>query len=104
MSERSYYPDIIRQLPEFEGQFEAYKLSAEKCDVLFASYPAGTKIDSHTHDSENVGIITKGSLLLTMDGKTDKITSGQWYRVPAGKEHAAEFEEETAEIEFWFRP
>lgn len=103
MSMQEYYPAIIRSLPEFEGQFEAYKLSADSCDVLFASYPAGTRIDAHTHDTENVGIITKGELLLTMDGKTEKIGVGQWYRVPSGKEHAAEFKEETAEIELWFR-
>ncbi|NKB35105.1 MAG: cupin domain-containing protein [Pseudomonadales bacterium] len=100
---RDYYPDIIKNLPDFDGQFEAYKLAADNCDVLFATYPAGTVIDSHTHATENVGVITKGELLLTMDGETKKIAAGDWYRVPAEKEHAAEFTEETAEIEFWFK-
>lgn len=103
MSLNSDYPDLIRNLPEFEGRFEAFKLEAKDCDVLFASYPAGTKIEPHSHDTENVGVITKGQLKLTMDGKTTIISAGEWYHVPAGAEHAAEFEDDTAEIEFWFR-
>ena len=103
MSLQDYYPDIIKSLPDFEGQFEAYRLAAENCDVLFASYPAGTVIEAHTHATENVGVITKGELLLTMDGETKIVGAGEWYHVPAEKEHAAEFRKETAEIEFWFK-
>ena len=99
----NYFPAQIRALPEFKGRFEAFKLEAKNCDVLFASYPAGTKIEAHQHDSENIGVLTRGELLLTMDGETQRIVAGDWYHVPANKEHAAEFTAETAEIEFWFR-
>ena len=71
---------------------------------FFASYPAGTVIASHRHDTENVGIITKGSLLLTMDDKKTRFHVDEWYHVPANAEHAAEFEDESSEIEFWFYP
>lgn len=37
-----------------------------------------------------------------MNGKVIKIRAGEWYHVPANTEHAAEFEIETDEIEFWF--
>lgn len=97
-----YYPDQICRLPKFGGQFDARKLAAENCDVLFASYPAGTVIEPHRHDTDNVGVITKGELLLTMDGETQTISAGEWYHVPAGNEHGAEFREDTCEIEFWF--
>ena len=97
-----YYPEQIRALPKFEGPFDAYKLAAEGCDVLFASYPAGISIDPHKHETDNVGIITRGELILTMDGKTERIAVGNWYHVPANKEHAARFEVETSEIELWF--
>ena len=102
MSLIEHYPDLIRQLPEYQGRFAAKKLSAEKCDVLFATYPAGTVIEPHAHETENVGIITRGELLLTMDGETQRISAGHWYHVPAHKEHAAEFPDDAAEIEFWF--
>jgi quercetin dioxygenase-like cupin family protein len=96
------YPDLIRQLPEFEGPFEAYQLDAKGCTVLLASYPAGTVITPHRHATDNVGIITRGELRLTMNGSTQVIGTGQWYHVPANAEHAAEFRVDTAEIEFWF--
>ncbi|MDP4487234.1 MULTISPECIES: cupin domain-containing protein [Pseudoalteromonas] len=96
------YPAKIKKLPLYDGRFDAYKLEAKDSDVLFASYPAGTEIPPHTHDTDNYGVITKGELILTMDGKTEKIGLGQWYHVPAHVEHSARFEVETDEIEFWF--
>ena len=98
------YPDKVKQLPLYDGRFDAYKLAAEGADVLFASYPAGTEIPAHTHDTDNHGVITKGELLLTMNGETTRIGVGQWYHVPAHVEHAARFDVETDEIEFWFKP
>ena len=98
----SNLPKLLRDLPKFAGPFDAHKLQAKGCDVLFASYPAGTVIHAHKHNTENVGIITKGSLLLTMAGKSTRFEVGEWYHVPANAEHAAEFEVESSEIEFWF--
>lgn len=103
MSLQDYYPAIIKNLPDFEGQFEAYQLEARNCDVLFATYPANTIIEAHSHPTENVGVITKGELLLTIAGETKRVSAGDWYHVPAETEHSAEFKKETAEIEFWFK-
>ena len=97
-----HFPDLIRQLPEFEGPFDDYRLSASGCDVLFASYPAGTSIDAHTHPTRNVGVITEGELILIVDGKEIRYGVGDWYRVDANEEHAARFDVATSEIEFWF--
>lgn len=96
------YPDKIKSLPLYDGQFDAYKLEAKGSDVLFASYPAGTRIPPHRHDTDNYGVITRGELLLTMNGETTRVSTGEWYHVPANVEHSAEFEVETDEIEFWF--
>jgi quercetin dioxygenase-like cupin family protein len=98
------YPDRIKQLPLFDGRFDAYKLVAQDSEVLFASYPAGTSIPPHTHDTDNYGVITRGELILTLKGERVRMGVGDWYHVPAHTEHAAEFEVETDEIEFWFRP
>lgn len=97
------YPDKIKQLPLYDGRFDAYRLAATDSDVLFASYPAGTQIPPHSHDTDNHGVITKGELILTIGGQTQKIGVGQWYHVPAHVEHAACFAVETDEIEFWFK-
>lgn len=96
------YPDRIKALPLYDGRFDAYKLAANVSDVLFASYPAGTEIPAHKHDTDNHGVITRGELILTMNGQTQRIKTGQWYHVPAHVEHSAKFEQATDEIEIWF--
>jgi quercetin dioxygenase-like cupin family protein len=98
----THFPKLLRNLPKFEGPFEAYKLEARNCNVLFASYPAGTTIPPHSHETENLGVITQGELILTLDGKESRYGPGDWYHVPATATHAARFESDTSEIEFWF--
>lgn len=98
------FPDHITSLPPFEGPFDAFRLAADGCEVLFASYPAGTVIEPHRHDTENVGVITKGELILITNGTETRFGVGDWYHVGTEVEHAARFEVETAEIEFWFTP
>jgi quercetin dioxygenase-like cupin family protein len=101
---RPHFPDLIRQLPDYEGAFDAYRLQAENCEVLFASYPAGTSIEPHTHPTENVGVITQGELILTVAGVEKRYGAGDWYHIDANEEHAARFDVPTSEIEFWFSP
>tara|TARA_R110001599_G_scaffold345156_1_gene569262 strand:+ start:570 stop:881 length:312 start_codon:yes stop_codon:yes gene_type:complete len=96
------YPDRIRQLPLFDGRFDAHKLAAQGADVLFASYPAGTSIPAHSHDSDNYGVIIRGELILTKSGVTQRFGVGDWYHVSAFEEHEARFDVATDEIEFWF--
>jgi quercetin dioxygenase-like cupin family protein len=98
------YPDRIRSLERYDGRFDAFQLKAEGADVLFASYPAGTTIPAHTHETDNYGVIIRGELILTINGERKRFGIGDWYCVPANAEHSAEFEVETDEIEFWFPP
>lgn len=100
----AHFPELLRALPPFDGPFDAFKLEAKNCDVLFASYPAGTAIPPHSHETENVGVITRGELILTLDGSEKRYRTGEWYHVPANAIHAARFDMETSEIEFWFYP
>lgn len=98
----THFPLQLRALPKFEGAFDAFKLEAKACDVLFASYPAETYIPPHTHETDNVGVITQGELILIMDGQETHYQVGDWYHVPAQTVHAARFNQATSEIEFWF--
>ncbi len=99
---RAHFPDLLRNLPEYEGRFDAYRLAAENCEVLFASYPAGTEIEAHTHPTRNVGVITEGELILIKGGAERRYGVGEWYELEAHEEHAARFDVATSEIEFWF--
>ena len=65
--------------------------------------PKGTVIEPHSHDTENVGVITQGELFLVVDGKETRYGPGDWYHLPAHVMHSARFDVETSEIEFWFR-
>ena len=101
-SQIQHFPAEIEALPDFDGPFNAYRLQSEGCQVLFAEYPAGTSIAPHTHPTNNVGVITKGHLILTIDDQVTTYGPGEWYHVPVGIEHAARFDTDSAEIEFWF--
>lgn len=96
------FPTAITSLPKYSGRFDATKLAAEGCEVFFASYPAGTDIEPHTHETDNHGIITQGEMILTIEGVEMRYGVGDWYEVPAGVVHAARCDVDTAEIEFWF--
>ena len=99
----SEFPTRIQALPPFDGPFEASRLAAEGCDVLFASYPAGTVIAPHTHETENCGVVTKGELIMLVNGEERRFGPGEWYHLPPGQEHGARFEVATSEVEFWFK-
>ncbi len=99
---KKIFPKQIEDLPVFAGPFNAFQLSADECKVLFASYPGGTKIPGHRHDTDNIGVITEGELVLTMYGITKKFGVGEWYHVPTNAEHSAWFDVDSAAIEFWF--
>ena len=73
----------IQDLPD-DGPFDAYRLAADDAEVLFATYPGGTTIDAHDHDTDNVGVIIQGELVLTMDGVESRYGPGDWYHVPPG--------------------
>jgi quercetin dioxygenase-like cupin family protein len=96
------FPQLIRALAPYEGRFEAFQLDADRCTVLFASYPAGAHIEQHTHSTRNCGVITRGELILTTASGERRFGVGEWYELEPNETHAARFEVETAEIEFWF--
>lgn len=102
MASDTHFPELINRLPAFEGPFDAHRLRASNCEVLFASYPAGTTIDEHTHRTENIGVITSGELILIADGTETRYGPGDWYHLKPEQPHAARFDVDTAEIEFWF--
>ena len=98
----AHFPAQLLGLPKFDGPFDAHRLAAEGCEVLFASYPGGTAIAAHVHSTGDVGVITQGELILTIRDAEQRYGVGAWYHVPANTVHAARFELPTSEIEFWF--
>lgn len=74
----SAFPPRIRALEPYGGRFDAFRLTAQGCDVLFGTYPGGTRIERHTHPTDNWGVITKGEMVIAHSAKTeDKLASVQ---------------------------
>lgn len=97
------FPPRLRALERFSDRFEAFRLGARDCDVLFATYPAGTAIAPHRHDTDNWGVVTKGEIAIAVGGVETRYRPGDWYHVPAEAEHSARCAVDTEQIEFWFR-
>lgn len=96
------FPPRIGELEPFFCRFSAFRLPARGCDVLFATYPAGSRIEPHTHPTDNWGVITKGEMILTIEGSEARYRPGDWYHVPAEAVHSARCDADTEQIEFWF--
>jgi quercetin dioxygenase-like cupin family protein len=96
------FPPRIRALEPYAGLFEAFRLKAEGCEVLFGTYPAGTRIAPHDHPTDNWGVITKGEMAIVIEGVERRYGPGDWYHVPAGTTHSAFCNGDTEEVEFWF--
>lgn len=103
MTKWNAFPPKLRSLERFSERFEAFRLQAQDCDVLFATYPAGTRIEPHAHETDNWGVITKGEMTIVQGGRETAYRPGDWYHVPARAEHSAHCAVDTEEIEFWFR-
>jgi quercetin dioxygenase-like cupin family protein len=99
----SAFPPRIRALEPYIGRFDAFRLRAQDCDVLFGTYPGGTRIERHTHPTDNWGVITKGEMVIAIEGTERRYAPGDWYHVPAEVEHSAYCDTDTEEVEFWFR-
>jgi quercetin dioxygenase-like cupin family protein len=97
------FPPKIRTLERFSQRFQAFRLHADGCDVLFGTYPAGTRIEPHSHDTDNWGVITRGEMIIAANGVETRYGPGDWYYIPARAEHSARCDADTVEIEFWFR-
>ena len=96
------FPERIRALERYAGRFEAFRLQADRCEVLFGTYPSGTRIEPHAHATDNWGVITRGEMWITQGGVERRFGPGDWYHVAPGEEHAARCEVDTEEVEFWF--
>ena len=96
-------PSSLLKLFTHHTRFDALKFDAEGAEIYVARYPAGTVIEPHSHPTENYGVITRGELVLITNGTEKRFGAGSWYHLDPNEVHAARFEQETEEIEFWFK-
>ena len=80
-------------------------IPADHATIALSDLAPRTVIETHKHDTEQVGLVMKGSLVLVIAGEQRILTPGDTYRVPAGAAHGARaFEEPSQILTIWVPP
>ena len=87
------YPDMIRNLPEIDIPVDGIRgwllSGSDKQVVFFDIQPVG-KIPPHSHCAQ-WGIMLEGEMSLTIGEDTKTYRKGNWYFIPDGVVHSADF-------------
>ncbi len=59
---------------------------------------ARTVVETHRHDEERIGIVTRGSLAMVIAGEQRILTEGDTYVVPAATAHGMRVLEQAAQV------
>ena len=80
-------------------------IQSDHATVAISDLAPKTVVESHKHEMEEIGVVTKGSLVMVIAGEQRILTPGDSYRVPAGATHGARVFEEAAQvIDVWSPP
>ncbi|MEF8775492.1 MAG: cupin domain-containing protein [Haloarculaceae archaeon] len=77
-----------------EGAHLTALVVGDRMSVQHFHIEPGARIPAHSHEQEQVGMVTKGTLTFESDGETEVISPGESYLVPGGADHAATNESE----------
>ena len=88
------YPEVITRLPEADISIKGIKahiLQGEKHQLVFFEMEPSTLVPEHNHDYDQWGMMIKGKMELTIEGKTRICKTGDEYVIPAHAKHSAKF-------------
>ena len=87
------YPQMIRKLPEIDIPIEGIRgwlIKSKKKQIVFFDIDPIGKMPDHSHCSQ-WGIMLDGKMKLTIGNETKIYKKGDWYYIPEGVVHSAEF-------------
>lgn len=87
------YPEMIRNLPEIDVAFKGVRgwlIASGTSQVVFMDIEPVGEVPPHSHCAQ-WGIMVSGEMALTIDGKRQVYKAGDWYYIPDGVVHSAEF-------------
>ena len=87
------YPPFLRDLPRIDIALDGVRgwlLQGPGSQLVFLDIEPIGKVPLHSH-GEQWGVVLAGEMLLTVGGETRRYGPGDWYHIPAGVEHGAEF-------------
>jgi quercetin dioxygenase-like cupin family protein len=90
MSKESFYPDIIKNLPQADIPIEgitSYLLQGENQQVVFMSFDKDVSVPEHSHAAQ-WGVVLDGESELTIGGKLHVLKKGDTYYIPKDVPHS----------------
>jgi quercetin dioxygenase-like cupin family protein len=73
-----------------EGVQLSLLAGADEMNVQHFFIEPGAEVPEHSHDNEQTGYITQGTLTFFVDGEELDVSAGDSYAIPGDEPHAAE--------------
>jgi quercetin dioxygenase-like cupin family protein len=73
-----------------EGVHLSLLAGATEMNVQHFDIEPGAEVPEHSHDNEQTGYITQGTLTFFVDGEELDVSAGDSYAIPGDEPHAAE--------------
>lgn len=98
-----FFPPPIRNLPRADIPLEGmtgYLFQGPQQQIVFSEYHKGVEIPEHSHAAQ-WGVVLKGRIEFTVDGKTRSYERGDMFYFPAGVVHSSRVYDEYADVIFF---
>ena len=82
----------------------ARTVNGDRTTLAVVDLDPNLAIAEHQHENEQVGIVLKGSITMTIGGQAKKLTPGDMYAIPSNLRHSAQTHEEGATVIDVFAP
>ena len=73
-----------------EGVHLSMLAGAERMNVQHFDIEPGATVPEHSHEHEQTGYVTQGTLTFLVDGEEFEVSAGDSYAIPGDELHAAE--------------
>jgi len=98
------FPKVITALPEADMPFKGVKawiLQGENNQLIFFEMQPTAIVPEHSHSYPQWGMVIKGEMKLTINGKKRTIKKSDEYLIPAQAKHKATFQTKTRVMDFF---
>jgi quercetin dioxygenase-like cupin family protein len=82
--------DAEKSTEAVEGVHLSLLAGAEEMNVQHFFIEPGATVPEHSHDNEQTGYITQGTLTFLVDGEELEVSEGDSYAISGGEAHGAE--------------
>jgi quercetin dioxygenase-like cupin family protein len=89
-----------RDLPLFDRSpgAKGRVLQTDNATMIMFELDPKTVVETHKHEMEQFGVVTKGSLAMIIAGEQRILSVGDTYRIPPGTAHGARVFEEATQV------